>query len=78
MHVEDPKNVFNLHSDLPFLLETKKIDKCKKLVSNIHNKENYVIHIRDLKQALKHGLIPKKVHKAIQFNQKAWLKNMLT
>ena len=27
-----------------------------------------------LKQALNHGLILKKVHRVIQFNQKAWLK----
>ena len=71
---EYPKNLFNLHCDLPFLPERKKIKKCKKLVCNIHNKENYVVHIRALKQALNHGLILKKVHKVIQFNQKAWLK----
>ena len=32
------------------------------------------MHIRALKKALKHGLILKKVHKVIQFNQKKWLK----
>ena len=31
-------------------------------------------NIRTLKQALNHGLILKKVHRLIQFNQKAWLK----
>ena len=40
----------------------------------MHNKENYVLHIRALKQALHHGLILKKIHKVIQFNEKAWLK----
>ena len=58
--VKYPKNLFNLHKDLPFLPERKKIEKCKKLVCNIHNKENYVVHIRALKQALNHGLILKK------------------
>ena len=32
------------------------------------------MHIKALKQALNHGLILKKVHKVIQFNQKTWLK----
>ena len=41
---------------------------------NFYDKENYVVHIRSLKQALKHGLILKKVHRVIQFNQEAWLK----
>ena len=46
----------------------------KKLVCGIEDKEKYVVHIRALKQALNHGLILKRVHKVIQFNQKAWLK----
>ena len=48
--------------------------KCNKLVCTIKDKENYVVHIRALEQALNHGLILKKVHRVIQFNQKAWLK----
>ena len=51
-----------------------KIDKCKKLVCNLRNKEKYVVHIRSLKQALDHGLKFKKVHRIIEFNQEAWLK----
>ena len=61
------KNLFNLHKDLPFLPETKKTKKCNKLVCNIHDKENYVVHIRALKQALNHGLIIKKVHKVWRY-----------
>ena len=33
-----------------------------------------VVDIKALKQALSHGLTPKKVHRVIQFNQKEWLK----
>ena len=40
----------------------------------MRKKENYVIHIRALKQALNHGLLLKRLDKLIQFNQKAWLK----
>ena len=69
-----PKNLHDLLSDLPFLPERMKIDKCNKLVCNLYNKKNYVVHIRSLKQALSHGLILKKVHRVIQFNQKEWLK----
>ena len=32
------------------------------------------MHIRNVKQALNHKLVLKKVHKVIQFNQNAWLK----
>ena len=72
--VELPTNLFNLHSDLPFSPERKKIEKCMKLVCNIHNKENYVVDIRALKQAVNNELILKQVHKVIQFNQEEWLK----
>ena len=40
----------------------------------MYNKKEYAIHIRALKQALNHGLILKKVHRVIQFNQKSWVK----
>ena len=69
--VKYPKKLHGLHKDLPFLPERMKIDKCKKLVCNLYDKKNYVVHIRSLKQALNHELILKKVHKVIQFNQKA-------
>ena len=72
--LEYPKNLHDLHSDLPFLPERMKIDKCNKLVCNLYDKKEYVVHIRSLKEALNHGLILKKVHTVIQFNQKAWLK----
>ena len=38
--VEYPKNLLNLHRDLPFLPERKKIRKCNKLVSTLQDKEN--------------------------------------
>ena len=66
--------LFNSHKDLPFLPETKKVEKVEKLVCSIEDKEKYVIHIRALKQALNHGSILKRVHRVIQFNQEAWLK----
>ena len=65
--------ILNLHGDLPCLAE-EKWKKCNKLVCNINDKENYVVHIRTLKQALNHWLVVKKVHKVIQFNQETWLK----
>ena len=66
-----------MHSDLPFLPKRMKINKCSKLVSNLYDKNNYVVHVRSLKQTLDHGLILKKVHRTIQFNQKAWLKEYI-
>ena len=41
---------------------------------NLHDRTKYIIHIRNLKEALNHGLVLKRVHKVIKFNQNAWLK----
>ena len=51
-----------------------KIEKVEKLVTNLHDKTEYVIHIRILKQVLNHGIVLKKVHRVIKFNQNASLK----
>ena len=72
--VKYPKKLHELHSDLPFLPERMEINKCKKLVCDLHDKKKYVVHINSLKQALNHGLKFKKIHRMIEFNQKAWLK----
>ena len=72
--VKYPKNLHDSHSDLPFLPRRMKIDQCKKLVCNLHNKKKYIVHVKSLKQALNHGLKLKRVHRIIEFNQKAWLK----
>ena len=66
-----PKNLHDLHGGLPFLPERIKTDKCSKLVCNLYDKKIYVVHIRSLKQALSQGLILKKIHRVIQFNQEA-------
>ena len=34
-----------------------KIEKFENLVANLHDKIEYAIHIRNLKQALNHGLV---------------------
>ena len=68
--IEHLKTLFNSH----ITTQKKKGWKVEKLIFNIEDKEKYVIHIRATKQALNHELNLKKVHRVIQFNQKAWLK----
>ena len=72
-----PSKLHKLHSDMPFLPERMIINKTKKLMCNLHDKKNYVVHISVLKQALDHGLKLRKMHRVIEFNQKAWLKEYI-
>ena len=54
-----------------------KIEKVKNLVGDLHDKAEYVIHIRNLKQGLNHELVLKNVYKGIKFNQNTWLKSYI-
>ena len=51
------------------MCEKIKINKVEKLVPNLHDEKNYVIHIGALKQALNHGLALDKIHCIIEFDQ---------
>ena len=75
--IQYPKEIHNKHSDLPFLPERMKVNKCKKLVCNLYDEKDYVDHIRLIKQALNHGLKIKKIHKVLKFNQRAWIKEYI-
>lgn len=85
-----PKKVHDAHNDFPFCAEKcvlpgeafdiisaedpEKKNKITKLLLTLHDKENYVIHYRMLKLALRHGLVLKKVRRILKFEQSLWLK----
>ena len=75
--VDYPSKLQNLHSDLPFLPERMVINNNKKLVCNLNDKKNYIVLVNVLKQALDHGLKLRKVHRVIEFEQEAWLKECI-
>ena len=77
VNVDYPSKLQNIHSDLPFLPERMVLNNTKKLVCNLNDKKNYVVHINVLKQALDHGLKLRKVHRVIEFDQEAWLKEYI-
>ena len=55
LDVEYPKNLHDLHSDLPFLPERMEINRCNKIVCNLYDKNNYVVRIRSLKKDIKNS-----------------------
>ena len=69
-----PTELHDSHNDLPFMCERVEINGVEKLVPNLRDKKNYVIHIRALDQALRHGLVLEHIHRAIGFSQSDWMK----
>ena len=60
--VSYPKSLHNRHNDLPFMCQRMEINGVEKLVPNLRDKKNYVIHIQALNQALQHGLRLDRIH----------------
>ena len=71
--VSYPDDLQDPHNDLPFMCENRKINGVGKLLPNLYNKKEYVIHIAALDQALKHELVLNRIHRAIKFEKSAWL-----
>ena len=59
------------------MCERMEINGVEKLVPNLRDKKNYVIHIQALNQALQHGLRLDRIHRAIEFDQSPWLKTYI-
>ena len=61
------KKLYEFINDLRFLPVRMKIEKVEKPVTNLDDKIEYAIHIRNLNQALNHKLILKNVHRVIKY-----------
>lgn len=80
-----PDKLHDLHNDYPFCAENmpvpkpfgERASKQEKLLLTLFDKKNYVIHYRMLKLALQHGLVLKKIHRTLEFNQSPWLKSYI-
>jgi len=72
--LEYPKELHNLHNDLPLAPERVVVNKVEKLIPTLSDKKNYVLHESNLKQYLEMGLKLSKIHRGISFNEEAWLK----
>ena len=66
--VSYPNELHNPHNDLPFMCERMEINGVEKLVPNLRDKKNYVIHIQALNQALQHRLRLDGIHRAIELD----------
>ena len=75
--LEYPKKLHDLHNDYPLAPEQIVVNKFEKLIPNLWNKKNYVIHYENLKQYLNLGLKLTNIHRGIKFKESQWLKKYI-
>ena len=75
--LEYPKKLHNLHNDYPLCPERVKCGNVEKLIPNLRDKKNYVIHYKNLMQCLKLGMKLKKIHRGIKFIESEWMKSYI-
>ena len=71
--LEYPKDLHDLHNDYPLAPELTEVNKIEKLIPNLNNKTNYIIHHKPLKLYEKLGLRITKIHRGIKFVESNWL-----
>ena len=54
-----------------------KVGDFKKLIPNLGNKTNYVLHYRNLQFYLNLGMKLTKIHRVLIFNQSNWMKEFI-
>ena len=71
--LEYPKELHDLHNDYPLAPELMEVNKIEKLIPNLNNKTNYIIHHESLKLYEELGLRITKIHRGIKFVESNWL-----
>ena len=74
VEVQYSAKLHELHDDLLFLPEKMKTKNVEKLVTNLYDTIECVIHIINLKQAWNHCLVKFRV---VKFTQNVWLKRYI-
>ena len=75
--LEYPEDLHSLHNDYPHAPERIKIINVEKLIPNLNNKSNYVVHYENLKLYESLGLQITKIHRGIKFEESVLLEEYI-
>ena len=69
-----PENLHDSNNDYPLCPERVKCNKVEKLIPNLRDKKNYVIHYKNLMQCISLGMELTKIHRGIKFVESDFMK----
>ena len=72
-----PEHLHDLHNDYPLTPERVKIGNVEKLIPNLNNKSNYLMHFENLKLYESLGLKIRKIYRGIKFKESSWLEEYI-
>ena len=75
--LEYPRNLHDSHSDYPLAPVQVKVNKVKKLIPNLGDRERYILHHENLKQYHSLGLTLTKIQSGIKFEESRWLQKYI-
>ena len=75
--LEYPEDLHELHNDYHLAPERIRIGNVEKLIPNLNNNSNYVVHYENLKLYESLGLKITKIHRGIKYEENAWLEKYI-
>ena len=72
-----PEELHDSHNDYPLCPERVNCNKVEKLIPNLRDKKNYVIHYKNLMQCLRLGMKLTKIHRGIRFVESDFMKSYI-
>ena len=70
--LEYSKESHDLHNEYSLAPERLTVNKTEKLISNLNNKTEYVLHYENLKLYERLGMKVTKIHRGIKFEESPW------
>lgn len=75
--LEYSKELHDLHNEYPLAPESLSVGGINKLIPNLNNKTNYIVHYKNLKQYRDLGMKITTIHRGIVFKERQWLKEYI-
>ena len=75
--LEYPKELHDLHNEYPLAVKSVVVDGVRKLIPNLHDKRKFVVHHEALRCYLRNGMVLKKIHKGISYEERDVMKKFI-